>query len=490
MQANSSIARGALITVAMRWVDRLIGLLSTMILARLLVPNDFGIIAMASIAVAFVDIIFDLGVNVALIQNRNPTQSYYNTAWTLRILQSTAVAAVVFLLAPYAGEYYHDSRVIDVIRCLALGLVISSFENIGTISFQKNLNFAADFKLVFLKKISGFVVTMILTLIFRNYWGMVLGGLCGRMIGVVASYLMHKMRPKFSLIDFSGIFSVSQWVLVRNISQYLNGNLHVIIVGGFASSSQTGGYTMANEISNLPGTELLAPINRVLFPAFVRAKDNMVELKNMLLHAQSLQVLVTAPACVGLVLTAREFVPVALGPTWVFVIPLIQILAFSNIIQSIGSSGNYVLIALGKIRFLAIISWFQIAIFLAGFFAIGSHKSIEIVAAVRLLAIGLSLWCTFVILIGNIPGLSVKSLAATTIRPAVGCAAMAAALLTIDVYISLSLVPLLITKILVGAVVYIGVVIFAWHLAGRPPGAETYILEKAKATIAGRRSAA
>lgn len=476
---SQNIVKGALLTITMRWVDRLIGIVSTLILARILVPADFGVVAMASIIVAFIDIIFDLGVNVALIQTKDPGKSFYNTAWTLRLMQSVCVAGIVFGFSELAGVYYGDPRVPSVVQCMAGGILITSFENIGIIAFQKNLDFASDFKFTFIKRIVSFTFTIGLTLITKNYWGMIMGALAGRVAGVVLSYLMCSYRPWFSLKDFSAIFSVSQWVLVRNVSQYLNGNLHVVLVGGFGNTAQTGGYTLANEISNLPGTELLAPINRVLFPAFVRVKAKLEELIKLLLRAQGIQVIFTAPACVGLALTAQEFVPLFLGAKWNFVVPLIQVLALSNIIQSISSSSNYVLITIGKMHLLAIISWVQIALFCIGFYFLKSRHNIELIAMIRLGSIVFSLWCTALILVRNIPGLTLAMLARTATRPTLGCLAMTGLLMLMDMYLHLPIFPAFFLKVSGGALMYVMVVFGTWIAANRPDGPEAYLLGKA-----------
>ena len=103
-----SPARGAVIVVAMRWTDRLIGLVSTLVLARLLVPADFGIVAMASIVVGLIDTLLALGVSSALIQNRNAGREEFDTAWTLGIIQGSMVAGIIWIAAPYAAASFHD----------------------------------------------------------------------------------------------------------------------------------------------------------------------------------------------------------------------------------------------------------------------------------------------------------------------------------------------------------------------------------------------
>jgi len=475
---GQSLTSGAVIMVAMRWADRLIGIASTFILARILVPDDFGIVAMASVVVAFADIIFDLGINVALIQKKNPSQAYYNTAWTLRILQTACVAAVLMVLAPFAAEYYKDARVTAAVQLMALSVLVAAFENVGIIDFQKELRFGDDARHVLFKRLVGFGITVVLTLVLQSYWGMILGALCGRLAATIRSYIVHPMRPRFALTEMRAIFSVSQWVLVKNVSAFLDQKLHIFLVGGMAKTNVTGGYTLASEISDVPGTDLLAPINRVLFPAFARARDNLQELTALLLRAQAIQMMVTFPACVGFVLTAHEFVPVALGEKWLFIVPFIQILALSNIIQSVSSSANYVLTVIGQIRLLALTSWIQIGIFCAGAALLHADLSPERVAQLRLGAILLTFGVSYAILMRHIPGLSIRMLARGSGRPALGCLAMVVALLVLQAEVTAPLWVLLLLKVALGGVVYCAVVLGLWRLAGRPDGAEAYFLGK------------
>lgn len=475
---SNSLASGAIIMVAMRWTDRLIGIVSTLILARLLVPDDFGIVAMASVIVTFADIIFDLGINIALIQRQHPSQAYYDTAWTLRILQTACVALLLAVLAPFAAEYYKDPRVTSVVWVMAFSLLVNAFENIGIINFQKELRFAEDARFLLFKRLVGFAITIVMTLVLDNYWGMVIGALGGRIVSTVRSYTVCPMRPCFALSEFKQIFGISQWVLVKNISSFLDHKLHVFMVGGIATTGVTGGYTLASEISDVPASDLLAPINRVLFPAFARACDNMAELVQLLVRAQAVQVMVTFPACIGFVMTAQELVPVALGQQWLFIVPFIQILALSNIVQSINSSANYVLTVIGKMRLLAVTSWTQIAVFIVAIVLLRTDLTPERIALARFGAIALTFGVSYALLMRHVPGLSVALLVRGTGRPLLGCVAMGLALMTLQTELQLGSATMLLLKVTTGAVVYCAVVFGLWLLAGRPEGAESYFFAK------------
>jgi len=263
MTRSVTASAGALIVVGTRWVDRLIGFISTLILARLLAPEDFGIIAMASLVIGLIDVLLDVGVSTALVHNRNATQDDYDAAWTLRLIQSALSALVVLAAAGPAAEYFRDPRVAGVIQVLALTMLLSGFENIGVVSFQKKMEFGIEFRFLFIKRTVGFVIAVIMAWYLHSYWALVIGSLGGRATGVGLSYAMHPMRPRLSFVRMKSLLSFSTWNLLRGIAGYLNENLHRFIVGGRESTTLMGSYTLGSDIAAMPSTELLSPLSRV-----------------------------------------------------------------------------------------------------------------------------------------------------------------------------------------------------------------------------------
>lgn len=474
----TSILRGTLLTVAMRWTDRLIGVISTLILARLLVPEDFGIIAMASIFIGLVTIVLELGVHVALIQNRTPSQAHYDTAWTIRLGQTLLSSLFVLICAPFAADYYGDARVESVIQWMALGLFIAGLENIGTITFQKEMRFGLDFQFMFLKRMAGFVTTIASALILGNYWALVIGTLTGRALGVALSYWLHPMRPRLSLEKFGEIFRVSQWMLVSGIGGYLDNNLHKLIVGHRADSTTMGAYTLGDEISGLPTSELLAPLNRVLFPAFVQVKHDPVELKRLFLLLQSIQTSIAIPASVGLALIASDAVMLLLGEKWLAAIPFLQILAFTHAVQAVTTSGGYILLTLGRIRDAAMIAWLQVACFVVIVFLLIPGSDAVGIATARVASVLIGLILVFLLLLRAMSNLTLLEIVRSVSRPLTATALMALALIWFDRIIELSPILSLITKVMIGTVVYVAVLGTIWFSFGRPTGAESYLLDK------------
>lgn len=476
---SNSVIKGAFIYVLMRWVDRLIGFVSTLILARLLVPADFGVIAMTSLVIGIADVLLDLGVNVALIQNRAATQAHYNTAWTLRLLQASATVLVVSLIAPLAGDYFHDPRLVPVLRIACLGSLLAALENIGVVSFQKEFRADLDFVLTFSKRIAGFLATAFLAWTFHSYWALVFGTLTGRATGVVLSYILHPMRARPSLEKFGEIFAVSQWMLVNSIGNYLNNNLHKTLVGRWTNATTMGGYTLADEISAMPATEILSPLNRVLFPAFVRVKHNLEELKRHFLLAQGLQSLIAIPASLGLALVAKLTVLVLLGEKWMIVVPFIQILALTNIVQAISTSTGYVLLALGKNRSATLTTWVQLVLFATIALVVLNHPQAMEIAWLRLGVVVTGLFVALIMLMRVMPSVSLLDLIRNVIRPLLASLVMAFAVRSVESMINASPVPTLLACVAAGGIVYTLTMLGMWTLAGRPEGAESYLIAKA-----------
>ena len=479
MTRASSAATGAVLVIGLRWIDRLIAVVSTVILARLLVPEDFGVIAMAVIIVGLVDVLLDMGVNITLIQNRTAAQEDYNAAWTLRLIQSFLAALLVFAAAEPVAAYFADPRVAPVARFLALSLLLAGCENIGVVDFQKHMQFGREFQFFFSKRIAGFLVTIAAAWLLENYWALVIGTLGGRSLGCLLSYTMHPMRPRLSLKAMRPMLSFSKWNLLRGVGGYLNQNLHRILVGRRESTAVMGAYSVGGEIAALPSNELLAPLNRVLFPLFVKLKHDLVQLKHAFLLALAVQVSLGIPASVGLIVVSDELVQTLLGETWIPAVPFVQILAATNIVQAMGLSGWYVLLALGRAKLAAYSSWFSVLLFVSLAMLAIPNGGATAIATLRL-AVAAAGFLLFVFLLKReFPNLCTLEMLNAIWRPFVASAVMTIGLLAWPPAGGTASILELLIKITSGAIIYAACLVILWRIVGCPDGAERYLLEKA-----------
>lgn len=465
----------------MRWTDRLIGLLSTLVLARLLAPGDFGLVAMAMIVVGLIDVLLDLGVGSALIQNRTADKADFDTAWTLRLCQAALAATIIAVGAPLVARYYNDPRVVDILRVIAISVLVGGFENIGIVSFQRDMEFGRDFRFFLTKRVIGTVVTIALAYSLRSYWALVLGSLWGRCVGVTLSYAMHAFRPRISFERIRAIWSFSQWNIVQSIAGYMTTRLDQFVLGRRSMPAVLGAYSIGDEIASMPTSEILAPLGRVMFPAFAMAKHDMAEFRRIVVLSFSIQALVGIPAGVGIALVARELVPLLLGAQWHAAIPLIQVLGFVGVATSMVHSGHYALLALGRVKALSIFTVGRFLVLLAILVVAFPRAGAQEVAELRLAVAFVALLGVQFLVRALVPGLGLMAVFTEAWRPVVGALVMVPAVLVAGTVASaLPDVLILAIKVLVGVVTYALVVAVTWQMVGHPAGAESYVLEKVR----------
>ena len=206
----------------MRWLMRLLGLISTVVVARLLAPSDYGVVAIAMIAVGLLETIAYLGVDLSLIKDQNAGQDEFDSAWTIQLIQGIAISTLLYFSAPWVALYFNEPRAQNVIVWLALRPIIDSLQNIGLVALRRDLDFAREFRFNLLTKILGVCVQITAALYFRNYWSLVLGMIAASVITSLLSYLMHPYRPRLTLVKAANIWSFSQWLLVSRVGSFFN----------------------------------------------------------------------------------------------------------------------------------------------------------------------------------------------------------------------------------------------------------------------------
>lgn len=473
---RGDMIKGSLWMVATRWVMRSIGMVSTIVLARLLVPEDFGLVAMAMLVVGLLDILTSFGVDIALIRNIEAERRHFDTAWTIQLMQGVLVATVLVVAAPFAASYYSEPRIVPVMQILALGVAAQGCNNIGVVAFRRDLNFVREFWFSVIKRLISFMVTLVLALLWRNYWALVAGVIAGQILGVFLSYAMHSYRPRFSLEAISEVWSFSQWMLIINIGDYLYNKADEFIVAGVAGSKHLGVYSMASEVSNMPTTELVFPISRALFPGYSKLAAEPQRFVYAYLNVLSFVALFATGAGVGIALVAHDLTLVVLGPKWLDAVPVIQWLALFGVIRAIYGQVGSVLMALGRVRSLAVLMWLQLIFLVPGATWAGVAGGIVGVAMVKVLVALLFGVILFYTLIQVMP-ISVMEIADCLWRPALAGLAMALAVNGLHADHEVGSAISLMRDVAVGAVTYSFVIFLLWHLAGRPRGGEQFVLE-------------
>ena len=203
--------------VAMRLSIRFVGIISTIVLARLLVPADFGLVAMATMIFGLIEIMSQFGFDVVLIQKQNAGRDYYDTAWSLSILRGLVTTLAMYAGAGVAADFFGDPRLVEIVYILRLIAFAAGFTNIGIVDFRKDMNFGKNFQYMVSVKLCSFFVTLFFALVLRSYWALVIGIASNTVAQLGLSYYLHPYRPRWSLSRWREIMNFSKWLVLNNI---------------------------------------------------------------------------------------------------------------------------------------------------------------------------------------------------------------------------------------------------------------------------------
>jgi O-antigen/teichoic acid export membrane protein len=489
------IAKGAAWMILARWALRLIGVVSTLVLARLLVPEDFGLVAMAMTVIAMIELLSWLGLEAMLIKHQSPTKAHYDTAWSLRVCILLFCGAVTAIAALPTAAFFREPRLSSIMFILAGVWALQSLENIGTVDFRRNMQFDREFLFLTGKKLIGFVACIACAVIWQSYWALVAGIVASRIGGLVLSYLMHSMRPSWSLAHWREMLSFSRATLLNAVLEFASNRTPHIFIGRAIGPAALGTYAIAEEIGYLPTTEIVDPIGRTLFPAYSRLVEDRDTLRSYVLFVNAAVVSVALPACVGIALVAAPLVLLALGEKWMQTIPLMQILALSAGCMAMRSNSWSLYFALGRPHYTTRLWIVKLGALLLMIWPLYEQFGIKGVAYADLLATLVMLTVDIGILLG------VLSIAPwryfhVMVRPVLATLTMA---VTVTFLGSFAFGPLdvadtagdlalrLASEIGLGVAVYCAATLSLWSLAGRPKGIEQEFIERARTWLQVRR---
>lgn len=489
IDVGRSMLAGGLWTAALRWALRGLGLISTVILARLLSPGDFGLVAMAMTVIGLVEVLGQAGQIGALIRHRDPTRAHYDSIWTMSILVGAVLTLLLWAAADPAALYFHEPRAVWLIRVLALRTLVGGFENVGVVDFRRDLRFDREFVFLFLQRILSVLLTIGAAFWLRDWRALAVGILGGRVLGVVLSYVLHPYRPRLCVSRIGEMLSFSGWMLAVNIAQYVNDKADELAVGGLGSPAAMGIYNVAADTATAPTAETVLPVTRALFPIFARIRDDAAAMRGAYLDVLSATCMLSVAIGGGTALVAGDFVTVVLGAKWLAAVPLVRVLAIAGGLFAIMQNGIPVLTAIGHERLAAKLTATRGAMTLLGVGVAGYFGDVMTIACARVVVTLVFIPGIFLTL-GRVLPITLGDMLASLWRPLAAGIVMAACVLT--VHAAAPDIPFLRLAIDVatGAIAYTAATLLAWMLAGWPKGLEAAVVGWVLSRPKGRRSRA
>lgn len=475
-EAAKRAARGAGWLYASRWIERILDFGAIVVLARLLSPNDFGLVAIAASMVAIVEGLAAFDVNKALIQRRDDDRVLFDSAWTLSALRGVLSALIMVSLAPFLD----DPRLGDVLRVLALSPILTGLLNPRFVAFERDLVFSRPAILSLTAKVGSVIVTLVIAILTGSYWALVIGTLVASALTLILSYALRPYRPRPSLARFSDIFGFSGWLSLTTAVTTLSMETDKLIVGKLLGVADAGRYFMTQRVGALPTRELISPLQRLLFPSFSELVPDPKRLRRVVRESINVLGSLSLPAGVGFALVAHDFIPLALGDQWLSIAPLLMVLVPYLGVRATLSMALPCVLALGRTRLLFWVSLvyalIHIPAFVAGTYVYGLSGSIWSLVVAGAVYTYLNAWMLRITV-----GITLGEILGQLRRPVLASLVMTGVVLALPMlgWDLADLAPLLrlAIRVTLGAAAFGLSLLALWRLEGRPGGFERRVLQ-------------
>lgn len=320
------------------FLGKLVVLITTSILARVLAKNDFGLVAAALVAINYLSVLKDLGLGVALIQRKGDVKEAANTVFTINILIGLVLSALIIPLAPLIATFFRDSQVIPVLRWLGISFVINALGSVHINWLVRDL----DYRRKLVPELGGAltkgIVSIGMAYLGYGVWSLVFGQITGAIASVILVWIILPWRPRLTIdrkIARSFMHFGASVTLVDIITQ-ITDNIDYVIVGRFFGMIPLSIYTLAYRLPEMLLIGNLWVMGGVVFPAFSSIQDRPNELRRGFLASVHFVELIAVPMCLGLLIAADPIVRVVFGEQWLEAIPVLRVLAIYAWVYSLG----------------------------------------------------------------------------------------------------------------------------------------------------------
>jgi O-antigen/teichoic acid export membrane protein len=365
---RNQVASGAAWSVISRFGQQIISTGCTVVVARLIPPSAYGIVGMAAMILAFTGMFRELGFTMALIREKSPSEKLLSTVFWANLILSTGLAILVSVLAGTLSTFYREPQVAPFIRALSISFVINGVSMVPAVLMARKLEFrrAAHFEIG--AALIAAAVAIVMAVSGFGAWTLVGFSTVNAAVNALFIWRWTRWLPIFtwSWGELKGITGFSLNLTWFGIVNFAARNGDNVLVGRYLGAAPLGYYQFAYNLMLYPIYSVAGVFGRALFPGFSRLQDDNERFGNAYLRVCALLGLITFPIILGMIATAEPLVRVILGPQWLAVVPLLQILAPTGLIQSISTTVGHIYTVKGRTGVLFVWGILSTVIMLAG----------------------------------------------------------------------------------------------------------------------------
>lgn len=307
---------GSLLLMTESVFKKLVGLVSTLILARVLIPEDFGLVAIATIVIGLLDVLAQTGSQQYLLRADNVTDDMVNTSWTINGILKIGLTVILVFTIPYISSYYGDPRLNTILYVFASMIIFSCFGNPGNIHHRRAQNYKPIIKLAIFSKIISVILAITIALIYQNYWALILGQYTSTIIGTIGGYFTHPHRPKPCLANSREQWKFSGWILPQGVFGYARTQLDTFLVSSVFGKSELGSYHVMKYLAFIPSAHIVLPATQPLLVELAKVKHSKDHFNKQFNISFIVTMLISVPISALMFAYSELITHVFLGEKW------------------------------------------------------------------------------------------------------------------------------------------------------------------------------
>ena len=486
----AGLARSTGWIVGGTYAERLLGLLSTLVITRLLTPEDFGVFAIGMVFMQLVTGFTEVGLSMAVVKFRDASDDDMDTLFTIGLLRGLLLGAVMLGAGPVAVAIYGDPRLLGVFWGLAGVPVLTGLINPRFYEFERDGDFSREFVSMLARKVVAVALTIGLALWLGSYVAIVAGVLVGAAMQVALSFAFRPKLPRLTLASLPKVFGFTGWITLVAIFAALNNKLDVMFFGRLVGEGGAGQLYLGSQLAELPTRDVSIPLARAIYPGLSERQDDPEAVRVAFLQGCQALAMLALPASVGFALVADLALPILVGDQWGDAVPVIQIFGPVLGLQTVFAATQGYAMSVGRVivvgRREATFFFLRTPVILYALWAHGFRGGVAAVACMGLVHCVLNSAAY-----RQLSGKSALHPVMAAHRSLVGCAAMAAAVFGVRALLPAGLPDpvTLLTLIATGGTAFALTQGGLWLAEGRPSGVEATVLRVAQKGLQAKRPA-
>ena len=345
-KAITGVVWSAIENLSVKGVQFVLGI----ILARILMPDDYGLIGMIMVFMAISATFIDSGFSKALIQKKDRDEKDFSTVFYFNIVIAVCFYLILFLCAPFIANFYHQQVLVSIVRVFGLVVIINSFAVVQRSKFSINIDFKSQTKASLLSILISGIFGIYLAYSGYGVWALVVQTLINASLNVGMLWYLSKWIPRdgFHYNRFKSLFSFGSKLLLSRLIDTIYQNIYLIVIGRLFSIAELGYYTRAKQLNDFPSINITSILQKVTFPLLSGIQDDNIRLKENYRLIIKLSAFVVFPLMIGLAALAKPLIVLILTDKWLNSVWILQLLCFAGMWYPINALNLSVLNVKGR----------------------------------------------------------------------------------------------------------------------------------------------